>query len=417
MIQEFLLFLSKINRSTKGSFIPYSFIQAFNALAPIIILPYLIAQLGLKGYGYIAITLSLTIIINLVIDYGFNTTSTKKISQTEDIQLISYEFCSVFLTKFLVTCFIVPLALLLLIYLNTEIFEFFICNLGMILSSTLASNFVFYGMQRVKIIALITFISKLFLILTTFFFVGSGDEKVFLLLNSASFLFTSLSLLLYLFMNLKIKLTKVGSKKIYELFIEGKDIFISNLSITMYTSAIPFLMSFVLSVKEIGIFSAFEKISQGLRVMYTPVSQTLFPYFSKIFNINSLDALREIRYLIIIFSTLFGVGYLFLFFISEYVISFLSLSHIENSLIYYLLFCLAPLLAAISNIIGNLYLIPNNYESLYMKNIIVGAITSLLLYYVLSSYFYLQGAVTAFFVTELIILFLMYVTFKVKSPK
>ena len=123
MIQEFLLFLSKINRSTKGSFIPYSFIQAFNALAPIIILPYLIAQLGLKGYGYIAITLSLTIIINLVIDYGFNTTSTKKISQTEDIQLISYEFCSVFLTKFLVTCFIVPLALLLLIYLNTEIFS------------------------------------------------------------------------------------------------------------------------------------------------------------------------------------------------------------------------------------------------------------------------------------------------------
>ena len=66
------------------NFFYLSCIQTVNLISPLVILPFLIIKFGIEGYGSIAFAQAISFYVSTLINFGFNVSGTKKISEFRD---------------------------------------------------------------------------------------------------------------------------------------------------------------------------------------------------------------------------------------------------------------------------------------------------------------------------------------------
>ena len=128
-----------------------SVIQGVYLLVPLILVPYLIGALGVIGYGELVYTLSLVAVFKIFIEYGFDLTVTRYISENQnDINIISRKYSLVLSAKFLIWCVLFPVYFLF----SSIVFDiaYFIAILAYcsILPDVLFANWYFQGVQKLK---------------------------------------------------------------------------------------------------------------------------------------------------------------------------------------------------------------------------------------------------------------------------
>ena len=77
------------------NFLCLSCIQSVNLISPLVTLPFLIVKLGIHNYGLIAFAQTIMIYISTFINFGFNVTGTKKISESRHNKKLTDEITSV----------------------------------------------------------------------------------------------------------------------------------------------------------------------------------------------------------------------------------------------------------------------------------------------------------------------------------
>ncbi|NIE70575.1 oligosaccharide flippase family protein [Pantoea sp. Acro-807] len=259
-------------------------VQGVNYLFPLITLPYLVRTLGEVPYGHLILGQALIQYFIIITDYGFNLSSTKKITQATNHDELSKIFTITINAKIvlLISCFLSLIVVVTFVpmyqHIKTVCFILFLAVVG----SVSFPLYLFQGMELMRGITWISILAKmisfLMLILTV---KGPGDIRYAALAFSLAYLSMGL---ISLYIIRKRKLVKYTGFSLRHSLIElksGSHIFISQIAISFYTTFNVILVGHFYDARLVAIYSAADRLRGAVQALFIPVQQVIFPRINK----------------------------------------------------------------------------------------------------------------------------------------
>lgn len=268
------------------NFFSLSALNAISFLVPLITVPYLTRVLGPEKFGLVAFGLVVMQYFIILTSFGFAFSATQQISiHRENRQKVSEIFSAVIAFKLLLT--VLSALILLVLILTVDQFSndylVFVFSFGIVLGDALLPIWLFQGMEKMRFITLVNFISKLLFTLLIFVFVRKeSDYLIVPIFNTAGYLSAGLISFVIAYYTFKLKFVWPKARVIAEQVKESWSIFVSTLSINLYRNANTLLLGLLTgNYALVGFYSSAEKIIKGLQSLVSPVSDALFPHLSK----------------------------------------------------------------------------------------------------------------------------------------
>lgn len=307
------LISGKEKKTIIGNFFSLSFLQLASYILPLITLPYLVRVLGPEKFGLIAFAQAFTQYFMLLTDFGFNLSATREISiHREDKNKISRIFIAVFIVKLLL---LLVVAIIIAVIVNSidkfssDKLVFYLTSLSVI-GWMMFPQWFFQGIENMKFVTLFNVSAKLFFTICVFVFIkNQGDYIMLPLLNSLGIIMSGVFSFFVALRFFDLRFEMPDFTEIKHQFIEGWHIFISNISINLYTTSNSVLLGFLTNNQIVGYYSAAEKIFIAFQQLGMPLFQALYPYISKLFINNREKALN-------LFNRLFKITLIVTFFVS-----------------------------------------------------------------------------------------------------
>lgn len=271
-----------------------SLIKFFNIGIKIILAAYLIRVLGDEKYGLITWLDSVIQYFIMIVNFGFNIYAAKYIVENKkESKKINEIISAIYLIKG--GLFIVSFLCIILLG-NSETFYNYqqlllllmFCGFGEVLFPI----WFFQGIENLKPATIIVFLSRLFLLVGTVFFVQSETDLLsyVILFVVSSFLMGFLGVF-YLFKFYNIKFTLVPFKHIHIYFKESTPFFIGRfLSLIFNFGTIFFIGKFCLLEQVSGFDTSLKIVMLGV-IPFEMLQQAVFPTISRTKNKNLLKKL------------------------------------------------------------------------------------------------------------------------------
>lgn len=394
-----------------SNFFSLSVLQGANYLLPLITLPYLVRVLGPEKFGLIAFAQAFIQFFVILTDYGFSLSATREISiHRENKQKVSEIFCSVMVIRFSLA--ILSFIILLLIVFGFGKFrndwQIYFLTFGIVVGQVLFPVWLFQGMERMKYIAFLNIVSKLFFTVSIFVIVKKSSDYIYVpLINSCGFILAGILAQILAFRNfgVRINLSGINATRMYSILKEGFSVFSSLVSSRLLYKSPTLFIGIILDYSMVGFYSVAEKIITALKGIILVFNQTVYPRLSKMIVENKYRYLRawyKCLWVSLAISTLLFIGLSILaeklvitLFTAEYEYSILILKFLSISLI----FC------SVINWLGLLGMLVQGYT----KQLAYSQICPVLLFIALSvfvlKYCNLSVYIGFFLFTEILIIF------------
>ena len=153
MNEKMKVFLGKA--SVKNGIWMY-FLQFFNAVIPLMTLPYITRILGAEQYGIFSIALNIVTYLQVLVEYGFGMSATRKIALAEKKDL-SKLFSSVLYARsfLLFVSLMISLSYNFVHKSNTQLTISLVILLICLLGYSVQMDWVFQGKQEMKYISIV----------------------------------------------------------------------------------------------------------------------------------------------------------------------------------------------------------------------------------------------------------------------
>ncbi|MGX9457583.1 lipopolysaccharide biosynthesis protein [Photobacterium damselae subsp. damselae] len=262
------------------NFLSLTSINICSLLISLLIVPYLIDNLGMSQYGEYALYFIITQFISVLIDYGFDVYAIKKVNEEP-------ERCDKFFYQVLYIRFVIFSLIVCLLLLSTAVFTFnlqvcillFLSNITFVVSS----NWFFQYKEKMFPIALINFIGRLvylFLILNnnaiTIF-----DVSLYYFISS---LIISILSVYILWLNglTCFKLIYISnSNEIFSILKSSTGIFSYRLSSSLFTPMTSLIINYFFGFYAVGLFDLFNKVSGIINMFSFSFVQSIYPIMAR----------------------------------------------------------------------------------------------------------------------------------------
>jgi len=400
-------FKSEDGKLVLTNFISLSILQVLNIVLPLVTMPYLVRVLGAEYFGLLAIATSIITYFTILTNYGFNITATREISvnRSDKFKIIEI-YSSVMILKFLFI--VLSFFLLCIVVFCVQKFavnwEIYFLTFGVLIGQVIFPIWFFQGMEQMKYITYLNVVSKtIFTILIFIFVKKQSDYFIVPILTSLGFLVVGLWSLILIKKKFDIhfKLQDIDTLK-YHLF-EGWHIFISNLSVTMYTTTTTVLLGFFTNNTIVGYYSIADKLISGIKQLITPISQTLYPFIARKAEESKevvFSLIRKTAFISVFFSFLLTIG---LFVTADRLLLLVFGKESENSVFIFKTLAIIPFLTVIDTIFGTLLMLVFKRNKEYSKIVISAGVLNLILALILIPLFGGNGAAFSVLVVELYI--------------
>jgi len=129
-----------------------------------------------------------------------------------------------------------------------------------------------------------------------FFFIKKQTDYLYVpLINSFGSITAGLLSLWIVWKNFKTKFRVPSLTTVVEQLKDGLHIFISTITASIYTTAIPFILGVLTNYEIVGYYSTGEKIIRALEGMLGPLSRAVYPYISNIASKSRVRAIIFVR--------------------------------------------------------------------------------------------------------------------------
>ena len=261
-----------------------SILNGLNILLPLLVIPYLTNVIGAAHYGVYAYILVLVQNINVVTQYGFQFSATKKISQNRDDVAFLEQYCSnILCARFLVATLCIALILALSHWAldTSDRFFMFLTAIGMIYGDVFIPIWLFQGLERMKYVTIVTATSKiLFTALVFLVVIHPEDYEYILLLNSLGFILAAGLSMVLVKKQFHLRLKKPCMKEVFSELRESLSLCFSMIGIDLYRNMNVVVLNFFVSESAMGVYALAERVIKAAQSFITPVSQALFPHMS-----------------------------------------------------------------------------------------------------------------------------------------
>jgi len=384
-------------------------LQGVNFLLPIATFPYLVRVLGVENFGLLSFATAITMYFQIVVDYGFNLTATREISlNRHKLDKITEIFNSVLMIKFMLLCLSALVLIILIIGVPVlrAYWWIYVLSFGIVIGQALFPLWFFQGIEKMKYVSIFNIISKLVFTLAVFLFVKSTDDLFWVpIFNSFGFILSGASALLVIRFKYQVKFKLQSSENLIYYIKAGWYVFVSNLSVSLYTFSTTILLGFFTNNVIVGYYSIGDKLITAIKSINNPVAQAFFPFISK----KSIES-KEATLLLLNKIMLWSGGLMFfisltVFLFSDFLIDVLfGLKSVESILVLRIL-AIVPFLATLDMVLGtlNMQVFQKNKE--YSFVILSAGIINLILSVFLITYYQHIGAAVSVLTVELFITF------------
>lgn len=259
-----------------------TFLQLFNYIAPLLLLPYLSRTLEVKEFGVVMVAMSSVFIGFVITDYGFSISATFRVSNNRSNidyinKLISRIFCAKILLIML--AMIVNLGVSLM-PTYSEYREVFWAGMISIMAQAYQPLWLFQGLERMKNYVLYMVSIKLLYIILVLVVVNNHGDGKWVLLSWSVANVIGMLISLYMLHSLGYKIGLVSINKALSELKDSGVFFISRLAVVAYTSACSIIVGAV-NLNQVSYYVAAEQGYKAGQVVSNSINQALYPYMAK----------------------------------------------------------------------------------------------------------------------------------------
>jgi len=403
--------LFKLKGETKSklikNFSALTVLQISNYLFPLITVPYLVRVLGVENYGLANFVIAFTAYFITFSDYGFNLSATREAALNKNNNKeLSVIFNSVLFIKLIL--FVSGFLFFSIIVFSFELFSknyiLYIIAFGSVLGNVLFPSWFFQGIERMNLISVFSIIVKILFVSSIFLFVKSvNDVDLYLIINSVSSLILGLITIFYVYTKLNIKFLIPSKNNLLYQLKEGYHIFLSTLSINLYTTSNTFLLGLLTGNQAVGIFSGANKIREAYQGLLGNFGRTFYPHISEQFKENRSKAFSQIKKYSVIVVGLSIVSGLLLFIFAPQIIRIVLGPDFSEAVSVFQILAFVPAIIMISNIAGIQIMLNLDYKKEFNRIIFSAALLNIILMFVLVPSLSYNGAALSILITEIFV--------------
>jgi polysaccharide transporter, PST family len=403
------------------NFFSLSVLNAISFLFPLITVPFLTRVLGPTTFGLVSFA---TVVIQYFIiftSFGFAYSATQQISiHQANKKKISDIFSAVITVKLIISVICGVFLLLLILFFEQfrSNYLIFIYSFGVVIGDALVPVWLFQGMEKMKFITLVNFVSKLIFTLLIFVFVrAESDYLIVPLFNTCGYLIAGVISFVIAYRTFKLDIVHPKFSEIKIQFQEAWPIFVSTFSMNLYRNANVLLLGLFTNYTIVGFYSSAEKVIRGMQSIISPVSDALFPFISKKFIKESTS--RNVDFMLRLgkyyFVVLTAISLIFVLFSGPIVRGFLGHKFVD-SIPDMQIMGFVILFGGMNYFLGIVGLVNMGYKKTFMIFVAITGLISIINLVCLIHFFSDQGASASMLISEFI-LFMMLSIFIFKLKK
>ena len=333
-----------------------------NYFLPLITVPYLVRVLGPSHFGLVAFAQGMIAYFSMFVDYGFGLSATRRISiERKNLWEVSRIASSVWAAK-CVLCLSAFATLLLLVNSVPKLEEtraLMLILYGVVFGGALFPTWLFQGMERMFFISAINLGMRSLVLVGIFALVRQHDDYlVYAGIISFESLGAGIVGMVIAITKFKLKPVVPSRRDICKALREGWNLFLSTASISLYTAGNAFILGLLTNSTAVGYYSAAEKVVKGVMGILGPVSQAIYPRFSKLVIESERQALYWGKRMLLIMGGMGGLISILLFCGAPIIVEGLLGREYMPSIGVMRLLALLPLLIGLSNVLGIQIMLP-----------------------------------------------------------
>lgn len=260
-----------------------SALQALNMAIPLLTLPYVTRVLGATHYGFFAVALNLITYLQVVVEYGFNLTGSRKIALAENHADLQRVFSNIVAARLLLAGLSMLLLLAGIVVLRVPR-SLSLCMLilsAIVIGEAMRQTWVFQGLQQMSNVTAVVATARLVSTALVFLFVkSSGQLYLYCALYAASYVLAGALSALLVRVRFGIKFVTVSWASVLGELLDGWPLFTTSAMSLVFSGVGVTALGVLAGSTEAGMYAAIQKIPTILVVLYTPVGQALYPFVS-----------------------------------------------------------------------------------------------------------------------------------------
>ncbi|GIN96861.1 transporter [Siminovitchia terrae] len=256
-------------------------------LLSFITVPYQTRILGPDYYGRVGFALAFMIYFQLLIDFGFILSATEDVAKNrENKEELSKIVTSVNIIKTIL--FFICLLILIILCVNIPRFKedslLYILTFLSVATASFLPDFLYRGLENMKIITVRTILIRIFFVLMIFLFLKDKEDYLLIpLFTMLGNLGAIVGVYVHAIKVVKIKFIRINTKYIWHTFKKSSYFFYSRIASTAYTATNTFALGLMNSIGSnvVGLYTSADKLINTAKNGFSPIADSLFPYMVK----------------------------------------------------------------------------------------------------------------------------------------
>lgn len=386
-------------------------LQGFNTVIPLITLPYITRILSSSAYGEFSLALNWVGYFQVIVEYGFGLTGARKVVMRESDDELGKIHSNIIFSRLLLL--IVCFGLFWLIVAFTAVDKTqLICMLIlflMVLAVAFQQTWFFQGIAEMKNITIINVFSRTASVVLIFLLVRDpSDLYLYCLLYVSNFIIASVVGCLVVWKKYGVCLQFTGIRAVIAEIKDGWYLFVSSAMTKIFGSIGITILGIVATKSAVGIYSAINKIPYVFTLLFSAISQAVYPYICKQYNVSFQAGIRYVKQIcipIIVLFSFFG----FVIILLHYPIVKIAFGeeYAADSLLL-LPFVIWVIVGIINNFLGIQTLVASGHQKEYSRSFMVSVAIMLVLMFILGYLWSAFGIATASMLSEICLSLLLY---------
>ncbi|QQE78733.1 flippase [Alicyclobacillus sp. SO9] len=375
--------------------------------------------LGPNKYGLVMFIQAIAQYFVLLTGYGFNISGPSQIAiKRQDSYELSRVVTSILFSKvlLLLASLIVFCGLVLAVPIVRIHWLLSFGSFGYVVADVAFPIWLLQGIEDMKFITIGNVIAKSLSTLAVFLLIRHQSDywMVPLIMSVSTILGGGISFGVA-FAKHNLRLAKIGLRDIVGQLKDGWLVFVSTISISLYTTSNPVILGMFANTAIVGYYTAAEKLINAGQGLLNAVLQAIYPHVAQLFHSSLEKGLLFIRRVItIIAPSTFAVS-LGIIALAKPVIVLILGAEYGPSVGVLRILALLPFLISLSNIFGIQTMLNNGMKRPFTVIISIGAACNLVMSFSLVPFFHQIGTAISVTFSEFVITLTMFLVLQIRG--
>jgi len=405
-LSSFTAMATDSNRHLVKNFFSLGFVQVVNSLLQLLVIPYVIARIGVENFGVVAVAQVIMFYLATLVDYGFNQTGTRDVSVSRhDQNSLSVIYSRVFFSKVFLCCIAILLFLILVLIFPFIQQNFLLYCLAFVYvpGQVFLPGWFFQGLEKMQWLAGVTLLSRVVFVVLVFVFVnGPEDSSLYLFFLGTGGLLAGIISMIIISSVLKVKYIKVTFREVMVLLKDGWPFTATNLSMNIIQYGNIFILRLFTNDLVAGYYGVAERIFFTMKQGLTIFSQAVYPKACQLADKGTTELLLFFKRIFPPFFLAVMAGSIAVVITAPFIVDLFMNENNEEAVFVLRMLCIVLPVVSL-NIPGTLSLLALDWKKTYFIVYTSAVLISVIANVILADLYQVRGTIGAILITELFI--------------